>query len=137
MKGLLSSNGGSPFFFIMAYKDDLENINWQRRRLEIFERDNWTCQCKSCEKLTDKMYVHHYLYFGDLKPWLYPNDMLIILCRNCHQKEQGRTELETNLSTTLKMKGFLVSDLLALSCKLDTNPVFTQTLLKILRDFQN
>ncbi len=120
----------------MAYKDDLENINWQRRRLEIFERDNWTCQNKSCDRVNDKMDVHHYLYLGDLKPWMYPNDMLITLCRNCHQKEQGRTELETNLATTLKMKGFLMSDLLSFSCKLDTDSSFTQTLLNILRKMQ-
>ena len=42
-------------------------------------------------------------------------------------------ELEKYLSNTLKMKGFLLSDLLALSCKIDTDKKFTETLLKVLR----
>jgi|GEM_PF-2018239 hypothetical protein len=122
---------------LMSYQDDLKTDSWQKRRLYILERDNWTCQAPSCDK-KDKIFdVHHKIYIGDIKPWLYPDDLLITLCKKCHQKEQDRVGLEIHLSNTLKMKGFLVSDLLAFSCKLDTDDIFCTSLLKILRNFQN
>lgn len=121
----------------MSYKDDLKDVRWQQKRLKILERDKWKCQKTNCSTPEYLLQVHHLDYFPGIKPWDYPDDMLLTLCDNCHGKENGRTELERNLASTLKMKGFLVSDLLALSCKLDTDKHFTETLLKILREMQN
>ena len=68
--------------------------------------------------------------------WDYPDDMLISLCRKCHEAEQQRPKEEKYLINTLRMKGFLVSDLLAHSVLIDTDENFTKNLLKILREFQ-
>lgn len=49
------------------------------------ERDNFTCQhCGSKEK---ELQVHHKAYKKGLKPWEYPDDMLITLCSDCHEME--------------------------------------------------
>jgi len=82
------------------------------------------------------MEVHHLDYINGLDPWEYTPDMLITLCEVCHDKERGRVNMEKHLATTLKLKGFLLSDLLAFSCKLETSQQFTKALLNTLRDFQ-
>lgn len=69
--------------------------------------------------------------------WDYPDDMLISLCRKCHESEQLRPKEEKYLINTLRMKGFLVSDLLAHATLIDTDEEFTMKLLKILREFQS
>lgn len=66
--------------------------------------------------------------------WEYPDDMLITLCKFHHSKEIERDKTHQYLIGTLKMKGFFLSDLLALACKIDTDYEFTETLLKTLRE---
>lgn len=115
----------------MTYSEKLKTPNWQRKRLSIFERDNW--RCVKCQSVQRELQVHHLDYIDGIEPWDYPNDMLITLCVDCHAKEKNRENLELHLSNTLKMKGFLLGDLLALSCLIDTNEKFTESLIKILR----
>lgn len=117
---------------LKTYKDKLKNPLWQKRRLQIFEKDKW--RCKQCGNHESELQVHHVDYIPGINPWEYPDDMLITLCHICHNKETGREKLEYNLATTFKMKGFLYSDLLALSSKIDTDQKFTISLLKILRN---
>ena len=120
-----------------TYRDMLLDRRWQIKKNKILERDNYKCKSHNCKSdETVQLQVHHLDYIGNLAPWDYPDDMLITLCKLCHEKESGRTELEKNLSNTLRMKGFLFSDLLSMSSKLDTDKQFTETLLHILRDFQ-
>lgn len=118
----------------MTYKEQLLSPQWQKKKTDILLRDKFTCRnCNSTEKT---LHVHHLLYL-DIKAWEYPNDMLVTLCVDCHNEEQKRSELERHLATTLKMKGFFVSDLLAMSCKIDEDLIFTKALLKILREYQD
>jgi hypothetical protein len=69
--------------------------------------------------------------------WDYPDDMLITLCEDCHKAENERPKEERYLINTLRMKGFLIGDLLAHSAMMETDSAFTANLLRILRDFQN
>jgi hypothetical protein len=46
-------------------------------------------------------------------------------------------DAEKRLTLTLKTKGFMLGDLLALSTMIDTKIGFTKSLLKTLRDFQD
>jgi len=119
------------------YRQQVSSKRWQIKRTEILQRDNFTCQNKLCKTPDNPLQVHHLDYLGDLKAWDYPNDMLVSLCDVCHSNESWRPILERSLANTLKMKGFFLSDLLALSSKLDTDEIFTKSLLKILRRMQN
>ena len=121
----------------MTYKDQLRHPKWQKRKAEILLRDNYTCKNPKCCATDKNLQVHHLEYLGNLLAWEYPDDMLITLCEDCHDAERGREQLEKHLATTLKMKGFLMSDLLSMSCKIETDIIFTRTLINILRDFQN
>lgn len=114
-----------------TYSQKLKNPFWQRRRLEIFNRDHFACT--NCGSTHRELQVHHLEYLGDIAPQDYPNDMLITLCDVCHEKENGRPKHEKYLLTSLKMKGFLVDDILRLSVKIDTDPIFTNYLRNLLR----
>lgn len=121
----------------MTYEEQLKDKRWLNKRTEILIRDNFTCQQTGCAQKGDYMEVHHLDYFYGLRAWEYPNDMLLTLCHDHHKLEQDRQQLERHLSITLKMKGFLFKDLLALSSLVDTDMKFTATLLKTLRKFQD
>lgn len=117
----------------MTYQEQLDTKEWKDKRVEILIRDNFTCQHPDCGSKI-RLEVHHVDYLDDLKVWEYPSDMLLTLCHKHHSVEQNRKKSEIYLINTLKMKGFLLSDLLAFSCKLETNDQFVKTLLKVLRN---
>lgn len=121
----------------MAYETWLKRKEWQKRRLYIFERDNFKCQCSTCKTPESLLEVHHLEYLSyDLKPWEYPDDMLITLCSVCHSKENTRIKSEESFFTCLKMKGFLRSDIIALEAKLYSDKNFSNELLTSIRKFQ-
>ena len=71
------------FYFInMIYKNLLKSPQWQRKRLEIFNRDNFTCQC--CKSKNKELHVHHLQYKKGVLPQDYENEMLVTLCFDCH-----------------------------------------------------
>lgn len=113
------------------YKEKLKNPKWQALRLRVFERDHFCCV--RCGEEERELHVHHLDYIPGIAPHMYPMDMLRTLCDLCHEKENERDKIEKYLYNTLKMKGFSVYDLLALSCKVDTEEDFTKALLRVLR----
>lgn len=95
------------------YQKKLADPRWQKKRLEIFNRDNWTCQ--HCKDTTTQLEIHHTDYWPGKEPWEYPGDMLITVCRNCHQVEQARFKYENDLITALRAKGFHAMEIGAMS----------------------
>lgn len=65
----------------MAYSDDIKNGNWQQKRLEIMQRDNFQCLC--CHE-PFQLNVHHLYYEPNKKIWEYDNECLVTLCDRCH-----------------------------------------------------
>lgn len=64
------------------YNGLLKHPKWQRKRLEIMQRDNFTCiKCKDTETT---LHIHHKSYEYNKKPWEYEDDNLITLCEDCH-----------------------------------------------------
>ena len=70
-----------------AYQKKLLDPRWQKRRLQIFERDNWACQL--CGATTLTLHVHHKYYKLGADPWDYPDDALQTLCEPCHDNEHS------------------------------------------------
>lgn len=69
----------------MDYKEQIKSPLWQKRRLEILSRDNFTCQICGCKDKT--LHVHHTTYLNGKMIWEYPDNMLITMCEDCHKKE--------------------------------------------------
>jgi hypothetical protein len=63
-----------------AYRDS----RWQKKRLEVMNRDEWTC--RSCGASGDgiTLNVHHSYYESGKAPWEYDSDTLVTWCENCH-----------------------------------------------------
>lgn len=116
-----------------GYSEKLQNPLWQRKRLEIFNRDNWTCQSCGCK--TVQLEVHHVDYFEGKDPWEYDYDSLITVCRNCHEQEEVRFQHEKYLLKSLKFNGFMAVDILALSTLLSQDSKFTDLLKKRIREY--
>lgn len=65
----------------VSYTELLKSPEWQKRRLFIFNRDNWTCQL--CGDKETQLNVHHKKY--SIKNLiLEPDENLITLCKHCH-----------------------------------------------------
>lgn len=66
----------------MTYAEKLKDPRWQKKRLEILERDNWQCMC--CGAKDETLHVHHIFYFPRCDPWEVHNGFLVTFCKNCH-----------------------------------------------------
>ncbi len=121
-----------------SYSGILSDRRWQEKKTKILTRDNFVCQHPRCKQNPNTpLHVHHFFYFSfENSPWEYDDTCLITLCAICHEAERTRPTVELRLFNTLRIKGFLKADLLALSIKLETEPNFVRELLKISKHFQ-
>lgn len=73
----------------MDYAELLMDVRWKAKSIQIKNRDG--NKCKNCGT-GGILHVHHRQYhfvkaFGDYKkPWDYSNDILITLCKACHDQ---------------------------------------------------
>jgi hypothetical protein len=89
----------------MTYSEKLRDPRWQKKRLEIFERDEWCCQ--KCFDPESPLAVHHFRYIPGIEPWDYPSKLLITLCEECHSVEyQMMPEAIGSLIEQVKENGF-------------------------------
>ena len=65
-----------------TYSEKLQNPLWQRKRLEILNRDNFTCQL--CQDKGTTLHIHHKEYIKGNQPWEYADDNFQTLCKYCH-----------------------------------------------------
>lgn len=86
-----------------AYLEKLRDPRWQKKRLKIFERDNWECQ--ECGDPKSTLHVHHEKYHGN--PWESPDTDLITLCELCHDKNSSDYKLK-QIQTFIETQGFTV-----------------------------
>lgn len=78
------------------YATKLRDGRWQKKRLEIFDRDGW--QCYICGSGND-LQVHHNWYIGRMEPWDYDESQLITLCGKHHEwASQVHQKLKEELS---------------------------------------
>lgn len=69
----------------MTYQDQIKSPLWQKKRLEIMEKDNFTCQI--CGDKETTLNVHHLHYKQGNLIHEYDDKCLITLCENCHKNE--------------------------------------------------
>lgn len=61
----------------------LRDPRWQKKRLEILQRDGWACV--DCDESESELHVHHLRYVTGKKPWEYADEDLRTLCKTCHK----------------------------------------------------
>ncbi len=93
-----------------AYAAKFKDPRWQRKRLEILERDNWTCQ--KCGATDQTLNVHHKFYSFGQDPWQYPDWCLVTLCEECHEiEDEARREMSQQFLETFARHGWLNSQM--------------------------
>lgn len=68
-----------------SYGEKFRDPRWQKVRLEILNRDGWSC--KHCGDKDKNLQVHHLFYVWGNDPWDYPSWSLVTLCDECHKDE--------------------------------------------------
>lgn len=75
------------------YEELLKDPRWLKKRLHILNTKGYTClKCGS----KDNLQVHH-LYYEKNKngkwknPWDYPDEALVVLCKDCHMLMHSHT----------------------------------------------
>ena len=97
----------------MNYNQKLRDPKWQKKRLEILNRDKFTCRLCSDTKTT--LHVHHLKYKGN--PWDVNNEDLVALCEHCHPeveylkkiiKDFNFNNVSFYKATSLDNKGWMI-----------------------------
>ena len=103
------------------YSESLKDPRWQKKRLEVLQRDDFSCtRCTEKEKT---LIVHHCRYDGKMAHET-NTDNLITLCEECHNDHHNeQKEHEEKFLKNFYSAGFLSDDLdiIALSIE-DYNP---------------
>jgi len=66
----------------MSYSDKLKHPKWQKKRLEILNRDSWAC--KYCSDTESQLHVHH-LKYTTKEPYDELSENLVATCQDCHR----------------------------------------------------
>lgn len=95
-----------------AYTEKLKDGRWQKKRLEILDRDAWKCQqCGEDAETGTILHVHHKRYFASREPWDVPSGSLVTLCASCHEiQTESVADLISEIQAGLRDK-FLHDDL--------------------------
>ena len=84
---------------VISYFDKLRDGRWQRKRLEVLERDGFKCvKCGS----SDDLQVHHNWYLKGYEPWDYRVEQLVTLC-GIHHAEI--TKIQDEIKAILSFSG--------------------------------
>ena len=93
---------------LTPYQKKLLDPRWQKKRLEILQRDNFSCQ--SCCDNKKTLHIHHKIY-QNCDPWDYDDKYLITLCDECHYIEtESVKKFSTPVFKLLLKIGFLAKD---------------------------
>lgn len=107
----------------MTYGEKLKSPKWQKKRLEILERDKFTCtMCGSKEK---QLHVHHKVYIFDKDPWDYEDQFYITFCEDCHFQEECNKSFIKNIIKYNVYKGVTYTEL---------RPLFENVLSKYVKE---
>jgi hypothetical protein len=100
----------------MTYSEKLKDPRWQKKRLEVLQRDGFTC-C-DCSDTKKTLHVHHKSYSKGRDPWDYPDDNFSTLCEDCHKSRHNKAAIVSELLVE-KSDGVSPQKILCPICKWD------------------
>ena len=87
-----------------SYVQLLRDPRWQKKRLEIMERDKF--RCVQCDEDRETLHVHHTYYEYGKLPWEYPEHTLITFCESCHKvEEENKAHWDREIGRRLRQLG--------------------------------
>lgn len=109
-----------------SYAERLKDPRWQRKRLEIMNRDSFACM--ECKSDTKTLHVHHKEYRSGAEPWDYPDENFETLCDGCHENRHSKVnEIQHANSETNHTK---IHRLVAFLCHLSLTSCTAQRIIR-------
>jgi hypothetical protein len=71
----------------LSFKEQYQHPNWQKKRLEIMQRDEFKCMI--CGDKNKMLHIHHNTYDGKYI-WDCNSKSMITLCLSCHELYHNR-----------------------------------------------
>lgn len=93
-----------------TYSEKLLDPRWQRKRLEVLQRDEFKCQL--CQDTSITLHIHHLKYGSN--PWDTPLSHLITYCEHCHSIIEYNKKIE-KIKPIKVLKRYLESGVIGLS----------------------
>lgn len=87
----------------VPYFQKLKDPRWQRKRLEVMQAHEFTCQL--CGDTETTLHVHHKQYIKGREPWEYEADQLATVCEECHSEGHGREDVLHLVTSYLPLDG--------------------------------
>lgn len=101
-----------------TYAEKLRHPNWQKKRLQILDRDGF--KCRVCSSADTTLHVHHLHYVRGRDPWDYGNASLITLCEGCHSYEHETiADAESCIVGSLRSLGATNMDIIGIAVSID------------------
>jgi 5-methylcytosine-specific restriction endonuclease McrA len=76
----------------IPYEKQLRKPRWIMLCKRLKEKAGWKCtKCGETKKL---LHVHHLKYINGHKVWEYPDELLVVLCCDCHDEIHRHERLE-------------------------------------------
>lgn len=72
------------------YWEKLKDPRWQKKRLEVLQRADFSCE--ACGDKESTLHVHHNEYFKGKEPWEYDKYQLSVLCDSCHEFKHSKQD---------------------------------------------
>lgn len=69
------------------WQQQIKSPEWQKKRLEILNLRGF--KCEKCGNKEKTLHVHHRFYISGRLIHEYDNDVLQVLCEDCHKKEHS------------------------------------------------
>src|SRR5688572_14688798 len=91
------------------YAEKLLDNRWQQRKTSIQIRDKF--QCQKCQAKNETVHVHHRHYLAGRDPWDYPDELLVLLCSNCHKKEEEAADIIKEMAPALHFHGYFNTEI--------------------------
>ena len=91
------------------YQSKLKDPRWQRKRLEIMQRAEFTCEC--CGRKDDTLHVHHLLYDRSGNPWDVDDEYLECLCEICHAVREEDDSMRCFMIRTRRTKDVVTEEM--------------------------
>lgn len=87
-----------------SYSEKLLDPRWQKKRLEILQDNDFTCEI--CGDTESTLHVHHKMYAKGREPWEYETEQYAVLCKTCHSyQHQDEHDLFFEVMSRLYLDG--------------------------------
>ena len=78
-----------------SYSEKLKDPRWQKKRLEILQRDEFAC--RHCNSTENTLHVHHVNYERGKELWDYDDSNFLSLCEHCHQRLESAIKVARDI----------------------------------------